>query len=43
MLGVETALDKADKKAIFGPMLASGLKTVLPNNEVKVGIIYLIK
>lgn len=35
MLGVDTALEKADQKVIFGPLIGSALKTVLPNNEVK--------
>jgi hypothetical protein len=36
LLGVDTALEKADREAIFGPLLGSALKTILPNNEVKV-------
>lgn len=35
MLGIDTALEQADQKAIFGPLIGSALKTVLPNNEVK--------
>jgi hypothetical protein len=40
---VDTALEKADREAIFGPLLGSALKTVLPNNEVKVRVTNLVK
>lgn len=44
MLGVDTALEKANHKAIFGPILGSALKTVLPKDEeVEKRIIDLIK
>lgn len=43
LLGVDTALEKADKKALFGPLLGSALKTVLPNNEVKIKVADLLK
>ena len=33
MLGVDTALEKADHKAIFGPILGAALKTMLPKDE----------
>ena len=34
MLGVDTALEKAEHKAIFGPVLGSVLKTMLPKDEL---------
>ena len=43
LLGVDTALEKADQKAIFGPLLGSALKTVLPNKQVETKISDLIK
>jgi len=43
LLGVDTALEKADREAIFGPLLGSALKTILPNNEVKVKVTDLVK
>jgi hypothetical protein len=44
MLGVDTALEKADHKAIFGPILGSALKTILPQDkEVEKRIIDLLK
>jgi hypothetical protein len=43
MLGVDTALKKADQKAIFGPLIGSALKTILPNKELQVKVSDLIK
>ena len=43
MLGVDTALERADNKPIFGPVLGSALKTVLPNTEAKLKTIDLLK
>ena len=34
MLGVDTALEKAEHKAIFGPVLGSVLKTMRPKDEL---------
>jgi len=43
MLSVDTALEKADHKAIFGPILGSALKSILPQDkEVEKRIIDLI-
>ena len=43
LLGVDTALEKSDKDPIFGPLLGSALKRVLPDNEVKVKVSDLIR
>ena len=43
MLGIDTVLERADHKAIFGPALGNALKTVLPNNSVEQKTIDLIK
>ena len=43
MLGIDTALEKADRKAIFWPALGHAFKTVLPNNSVEQKTIDLIK
>ena len=43
MLGIDTVLEKADRKAIFGPALGHALKTVLPNNSTEQKTIDLIK
>ena len=36
MLGVDTALEKADHKAIFGPILGKALSTILPKSDIQV-------
>jgi hypothetical protein len=43
LLGIDTSLQMADHKPIFGPILGSALKTVLPNDEIKTKISDLIK
>jgi hypothetical protein len=43
LLGVDTALEKADKEPIFGPFLGSALKKFYPNEEVKVKVSDLIR
>jgi len=43
LLGIDTSLEMADRKPIFGPLLGSALKTVLPNEEVKMKVTDLIK
>ena len=43
MLGIDTVLERADHKAIFGPALGNALKNVLPNNNVEQKTIDLIK
>ena len=42
MLGIDTVLEKADHKAIFGPALGHALKTILPNNSLEQKTIDLI-
>ena len=42
LLGIDTSLIMADQKPIFGPILGSAIKTVLPN-EVKTKVSDLIK
>lgn len=42
MLGVYTALEKADHKPIFGPILAKALGTVLPKSGIGVKKVLLI-
>lgn len=43
LLGIDTSLQMSDQKPIFGPLLGSALKIVLPNNEVKIKVSDLIK
>jgi hypothetical protein len=43
LLGIDTSLVMADQKPIFGPLLGNALKTVLPNNEVRVKVSDLIQ
>ncbi len=43
MLGVDTALEKADQKAIFGPVLGYALKSVIPSSELYVKVSDLIR
>lgn len=43
MLGVDTVLEKADSKPIFGPVLGSTLKIILPNNTAEQKTIDLLK
>jgi hypothetical protein len=43
LLGIDTSLIMADQKPIFGPILGSAIKTVLPHEEVKIKISDLIK
>jgi hypothetical protein len=42
MIGIDTFLEKADQKAIFGPVIGNALKTVLPNRNVEQKTIDLI-
>lgn len=43
MLGVDTVLERADQKPIFGPALGYAVKTVLPDNTVEQKTIDLIR
>jgi hypothetical protein len=43
LLGVDTALERADRNPIFGPILGSALKTILPKSKVQTKIADIIK
>jgi hypothetical protein len=43
LLGIDTALEKADHNSIFGPILGSALKRMLPDSNVEVKVSDLIR